>query len=86
MTRAATGILSGTDSSGGFVSASRRTDRDGICETGALGWCTPDSGLEEFLRRELIAGDAPTDISEELVRLAVEHAPSTFSCREMDQR
>lgn len=42
----------------------------------ALGWCTPDSGLEEFLRHELVAGDAPTDISEELVHLAVEHVPS----------
>ncbi len=37
----------------------------------ALGWCTPDSGLEEFLHRELIASDAPTDVSEELVRLAL---------------
>jgi hypothetical protein len=42
----------------------------------ALGWCTPDSGLEEFLHRELIASDAPTDVSEELVRLALEHPSS----------
>ena len=42
----------------------------------ALGWCTPDSGLKEFLRRELVAGDVPTDISEELLRLALDHVPS----------
>jgi prophage regulatory protein len=42
----------------------------------ALGWCTPDSGLGEFLRRELFASGAPTDVGEELVRLALEHVPS----------
>ena len=42
----------------------------------ALGRCPPDSGLDEFLRRELIAADGPTDIRDELVRLALEHVPS----------
>jgi predicted DNA-binding transcriptional regulator AlpA len=45
----------------------------------ALGWCTPGVGLEGFLGAELAASSAPTDISKELLRLAVAHVPEALS-------
>jgi predicted DNA-binding transcriptional regulator AlpA len=47
----------------------------------AFGWCPSDSGLEAFLRRELVGGDVPMDISEELVGLAIEHASAVRGVR-----